>query len=153
MIESVAVVDVEAKRFIDHYLSWRDGDMDRTLSPKDGSSPNHLDVRLVIEKAADLARGARRLLENEDAAQIEESRRRDLLRIAEEMQSAVDDASEHVNPDAVFAKLDHATKLKLLQRAPFVQTKATELRAKLRGDARVAKERATAAGTPPGKNK
>lgn len=140
MLKSMSLVGRRAKALIEHYATTVDGQIEGALKPQTGDPASAHDVRLIADKCRDLARAARRILDDPEAELLTAEEREDLVAIAEEMEIGATEADSIADPDAVFAEQTIHIKRRLTERVPIKARQADSLRARIRGDIRKQKD-------------
>jgi hypothetical protein len=135
VLETLNEWHADATDFVRRYGAWRRNDVEKVLNRPTGAPAGRVDLANLIADADQMAKEARSRLAQPDSASPDHAAlKRDLTRIAGELEKAVEEGSAVVHPDTVWSSADHQTKLKLTQKIPIPKQKADLLRARLRGD-------------------
>lgn len=138
MFKSINPLQIKAENLVKSYASWTDssGEMEGVLNKPNGNAPMVIELEAIRTRIDSYARLARELTVNPAFGELSADLREDVTAIAEECEAAIPELDAEVDPDLVWQSTPAQEKKKLLQRRPVTKDKATNLRARLRGEKR-----------------
>lgn len=135
MLKSVTGLGIDAEHLIRGWAQWSRGAVVAQTDVSNGPK-RALDLRALESQAQAYADGARKILADPGAAQLDAAVRDDLTAIAEECEAAVADFAEETEPDRKWAKLSRADKLKATAEVLVDDKSVERYRARLQGKLR-----------------
>jgi hypothetical protein len=124
MLKTLNEASDDARDLIRRWNAWRKNDLQKLSDNRRGESPSRALVQMMIEKADEFAKEARRLI---NAGGLSDDEAHDLVVIAEELEIAVADGLDATHPDTLWASSDRETKHRLTQRMPIAKDVADRL--------------------------